>query len=337
MKGRTFVTQKTERLVTEELERLSSGAPYIRLKADGKAQQGISFSSDGELAAFADRLKARFVTPPIQTPVPTADIPAGWKLYWEDNFDGPAGPLDPAKWVNRGLGMDGHLGLCASKPENIFLDGFGNCIIRTKRERVEYGTKVREYSTGMACTFQYGWPAAGNTAADGAWPPANIRSKWPSPHRIEVVMRLPDLGGFWGGAWMMAVDQHRETQGVPEIDFAELRRSSNRHDGHQHIWWPGAGGVGASEDASKIWNGAILNPANLLVPHRYWAEVYADRVVYGIDESRNQSSWGRACQYGLLLNGGIGLPGDWGAAGGTPVGDGPWDVQISNARVLVPA
>jgi hypothetical protein len=192
------------------------------------------------------------VTAPAPAPTPTPS-PSGWRLVFEENFDGPAGaPWNPANWINRGDSTDGHLGQCASRAANVFLDGQGHGIIRTKRESF----LGHAFTTGEICTFSYGYGAAGNTAADGAWPPQTVLRAWPTPHRVEVVKRIPtDLAGGWGGSWAMGVTQRRPTTGVPELDFGEVRFGTGRHDAHQHLWkWNAT--LGKVEDI-RVWSSPI--------------------------------------------------------------------------------
>src|SRR5437870_179565 len=59
---------------------------------------------------------------------------SGWKLVWNDEFNGPVGsPPDPSKW-NYDLGGggwgNGEAEVYTNSSQNAFLDGKGNLVIR---------------------------------------------------------------------------------------------------------------------------------------------------------------------------------------------------------------
>jgi beta-glucanase (GH16 family) len=132
---------------------------------------------------------------------------APWTLVWSDEFDGPAGPPDAAKWlhdVGAGPNNDGwgnqQLEFDTDSTENAGLDGQGNLVITARQQAM--GNKA--YTSARLNTLgtfaqRYG--------------------------RIEARIKLPTGKGLWPAFWMLG-DSCTVPPGWPscgEIDILELR------------------------------------------------------------------------------------------------------------------
>lgn len=128
---------------------------------------------------------------------------AGWRLIWQDEFDGPAGQSpDPTKWAPE---IGGHgwgnqqLEHNTGRPENASLDGAGNLAIVARRETYEGNgyTSARLATKGLF-SQTYG--------------------------RFEARVQLPIGQGIWPAFWMLGDDI--DTVGWPacgEIDILEFK------------------------------------------------------------------------------------------------------------------
>jgi beta-glucanase (GH16 family) len=88
-------------------------------------------------AALSDLAAAPVAAPPDLAAVDLA--PAQWKLTWSDEFAGPAGPIDAAKWsFDTGTGSGGwgnnELEYYTNRTDNVTLDGNGNLQIIARKE-----------------------------------------------------------------------------------------------------------------------------------------------------------------------------------------------------------
>lgn len=109
------------------------------------------------------------------TPIP---IQEGWKLVWQDEFDGKA--IDPANWtydLGGGGWGNGEAEYYTSRPENARVEN-GSLIIEARQEKYEgsYYTSARLKTQGLH-SFQYG--------------------------RIEARLKVPAGAGLWPAFWML--------------------------------------------------------------------------------------------------------------------------------------
>jgi beta-glucanase (GH16 family) len=112
----------------------------------------------------------------------------GWRLVWNDEFDGPAGsPPDPSRWGyelgdGSAYGIPGwgneELQHYTDSTENAALDGAGNLAITARRDGETY-TSAR-LLTKETLTFTYG--------------------------RIETRLRVPRGPGLWPACWTLGAN-----------------------------------------------------------------------------------------------------------------------------------
>ncbi len=143
------------------------------------------------------------------TPIPTPDpIPVasedGWRLVWQDEFDGDE--INPENWTYDigGWGWgNGEAQYYTNRPENARVEN-GLLVIEARQEKFEdkYYTSARLLTQGLQA-FQYG--------------------------RIEARIKVPSGGGTWPAFWMLGDNFGRETAdpnqsnwpNVGEIDIME--------------------------------------------------------------------------------------------------------------------
>ncbi len=108
-------------------------------------------------------------------------VPAGWRLAWQDNFDG--GSLDTSKWTARPLTyVDFDKACITDTPDNVFVSG-GNLTIRARRQQLTcWGGGTRQYTTAYLDTigkanFTYGRFETRAKSPNGA---ANSTGLWPA-------------------------------------------------------------------------------------------------------------------------------------------------------------
>jgi beta-glucanase (GH16 family) len=138
---------------------------------------------------------------------PDAGPPQRWRLVWADEFDGPAGPLDPAKWTHD-VGGDGwgndQLEFDTDRLTNSAVDGAGHLII-TAREEAFGG---RRYTSARILT----------------------RDRFARRYgRFEARIQLPRGQGIWPAFWMLGANIGNV--GWPqcgEIDIMEFRGQNER-------------------------------------------------------------------------------------------------------------
>lgn len=146
------------------------------------------------------------------TTVPSADLgdewePASsdWQLVWSDEFAGPAGSApDPSKWAPfvRGCNYNDEMQFYTDRPENLFVDGAGNLVIRAVSERYDDN---HAFTSGRLETLgsmeqQYG--------------------------AFEARIKLPRGKGLWPAFWLLGNDY--KTRGWPysgEVDILEMAGS----------------------------------------------------------------------------------------------------------------
>ena len=183
------------------------------------------------LALLAECAPAETPTTPAETPaetpastvtphatatptlVPSATpllVPAGWKLAWHDEFDGPAGARpDPQNWGynignNRGWG-NAEDEYYTDSPDNAAMDGKGSLVITAKTENL---------TSGLDC---WNGPCAYTSAR------LLTKGKFEVTYgRVEARLRLPYGQGVWPAFWMLGANI--DTTAWPtcgEIDIME--------------------------------------------------------------------------------------------------------------------
>jgi beta-glucanase (GH16 family) len=131
--------------------------------------------------------------------------PAGWKLVWNDEFNGANGSaVDLSKWAfDTGADVWGNqeLEYYTSRPQNVFIQS-GNLVIRAQRENYKGPDGVsKNYTSGRLKT-------AGKFSQTYG--------------RFEARIKIPTAQGTWPAFWMLGDDI--EKAGWPacgEIDIME--------------------------------------------------------------------------------------------------------------------
>lgn len=116
--------------------------------------------------------------PAASAPSTPIAIPAGWKLVWQDEFDGKT--INKANWtydIGGGGWGNGEAEYYTNRAENARLEN-GNLVIEARQEKYEgsYYTSARLKTQGLQ-TFQYG--------------------------RIEARLKVPVGAGTWPAFWML--------------------------------------------------------------------------------------------------------------------------------------
>lgn len=110
----------------------------------------------------------------------TYQTPAGWRLVWQDTFDGNS--LDTTKWTARPLTwLDFDKACITDRPQNVFVSG-GNLTLRAQREAYTCWSQSRPYTTAYLDTigkanFTYG---RFETRAKSPNGPNNSKGLWPA-------------------------------------------------------------------------------------------------------------------------------------------------------------
>ncbi len=235
---------------------------------------------------------------------------------FQDEFNSAAGtPADSSKWTLRGEICDSPSSWACPKNSNVFHDGNGNLILRTKRESANW-LDGGPYSGAWLSTFEYG----------SGWPASNVKASLNVPYKIEMKALMPNTPGAWPSIWAINVDKPN-FQNIYELDIAEQRMTYPTSAGcHQHTWLNGSD--------RGAWDGSITVSDMGLNWHVYSANVYADRVEYKVDGDLCGTAYGVSGRHGIILNNLIADPNSWGAGGQQPASTdtGPWDFKIDYIR-----
>jgi beta-glucanase (GH16 family) len=186
------------------------------------------------------------------TAIPTI---AGWRLVWQDEFDGKG--IDPANWtydLGGGGWGNGEAEHYTARPENARIEN-GNLVIEALQEKYEgsYYTSARLKTQGLQ-TFQYG--------------------------RIEARLKVPAGAGLWPAFWMLGSNfDGTNWPDCGEIDIMEyIGREPDLIMGTLH--GPGyAGALGMSK-----WNRQKYNIADDF--HTYAIEWDADQIHWFYDGAK---------------------------------------------------
>jgi uncharacterized protein (TIGR03437 family) len=193
-----------------------------------------------------------------------APAQTSWKLYWSDEFNGPAGsPPDPKNWdydMGAGGWGNGELENYTNSPLNSFQDGLGHLVIRAIRDAAGNYTSAR---------LQTGSPGASSSTTNLSW----------QYGRIEARIKLPFGQGVWPAFWMLGEDIDTDPwPGSGEVDimenFGTFNNNASINNGTAHgPGYSGANGLGAP----------IILPAGETVSNGFH--------VYSIDWSENSIQW----------------------------------------------
>ncbi len=151
----------------------------------------------------------------------TAEAGAGWKLVWQDEFDGKT--LDYSKWeaeVNAFGGGNQELQIYTDRKENVRVED-GCLVLEARRDNAGVSGTEREYSSGRVRTKH--------------------RGDW-KYGRIEIRAKLAKGQGIWPAIWMLPTDdQYGGWAASGEIDIVELKgHEPNKVLGTLHYggYWP---------------------------------------------------------------------------------------------------
>lgn len=247
-------------------------------------------------------------------PATTPAAPAGWKLVWQDEFDGTGLP-DPARWTfdvgGDGWGNHELQFYTGSRPENCRRED-GHLIIEARREA---------------------WQGSAYTSARLV---TKDKGDW-SAGRFEIRARLPLGRGTWPAIWMLPTVWNLGNGGWPdngEIDIME-------HVGYA----PGV--VHASTHSRQHqWRNKNQRTATLAVPdagttfHTYTLEWDAAEIRIFVDnhhyftsrkDGGDWTSWPFSRNFHLVLN--LAVGGDWGGVKGVDETAFPQRMEIDYVRV----
>jgi beta-glucanase (GH16 family) len=185
--------------------------------------------------------------------------PDGWKLSWNDEFDGALGDKpDSTKW-GYDLGGDGwgnnELEYYTDRPENAATDGQGHLLITLKSETY----MNRSYTSARLLTL----------------------GKFSQTYgRFEARIKVPTGQGVWPAFWMLGADIKTNTwPGCGEIDIMEVAGGKPRVN-HGSLHGPGYSGGSPLTGTFTLPSGALSDDF-----HLYAAEWETNVVRFYVDES----------------------------------------------------
>lgn len=157
----------------------------------------------------------------LLSPLLTAAEPDGWKLVWQDEFDGPE--IDFSKWAVEENGHGGgndELQYYLDRRENVRTAN-GHLIIQARREKINVAGVLRDFSSARIRTKR--------------------RASW-LYGRFEIRARLPEGQGLWSAIWMLPEDRRYGGWAASgEIDIVEtIGHQPDRAYGTLHYGgeWP---------------------------------------------------------------------------------------------------
>jgi beta-glucanase (GH16 family) len=185
--------------------------------------------------------------------------PDGWKLSWNDEFDGASGEKpDSTKW-GYDLGGDGwgndELEYYTDRPENAATDGQGHLLITLKSETY----MNRSYTSARLLTL----------------------GKFSQTYgRFEARIQVPTGQGVWPAFWMLGADIKTNTwPGCGEIDIMEVAGGKPRVN-HGSLHGPGYSGGSPLTGTYTLASGALSDEF-----HLYAVEWETNVVRFYVDES----------------------------------------------------
>lgn len=169
------------------------------------------------------------VEPPGPATEPAASDAQGWRLVFEDDFEGPAGqPPDPQWWTHE-VGGSGwgnqELQYYTEAPSAAALDGEGHLLITAFEGPAEDGT----WCWYGECRYT----SARLTTKD------RVEVEY---GRIEVRAELPEGDGMWPAFWMLGADL--DLRGWPNAGEIDVMEHIGREPRHVHgtVHGPGYSG-----------------------------------------------------------------------------------------------
>lgn len=235
---------------------------------------------------------------------------------FQDEFNGTS--LDTTKWQKPGSYCYAPNDYSCNKDENVFLDGQGDLVLRTKREPSNYLTGG-PFSAAWVETYKYGW----------GWPATGVLASWSVPFKYEYRVKFADVVPSWAnGGWVQSVDKD-ESQSAYQLDAGETVTSHPGSIGcHQHTWLNGIDRAGVS---------GSINVADVRYNwHVVSVSAYTDRTVYEVDGNICATHYGVSGRFGAILHSGIASQSVTWASAGLVVDSsdpGPWDMLVDYVRV----
>lgn len=180
-----------------------------------------------------------------------------WTLFWDDEFEGPAGRLpDSGRWafdIGTNWG-NGQLECDTNRPENVSLDGAGHLAITARLESY------------AGCNY-----TSGRIKTEGLFSQ--------NGGRFEARMRLPSGRGMWPAFWLLGANYTTVAwPGCGEIDIMEYRGQEPTIV-HGSLHGPGYSGGNAITNSYTA-PGAPLDAAF----HVYAVEWSSTRIQWSIDD-----------------------------------------------------
>jgi beta-glucanase (GH16 family) len=222
---------------------------------------------------------------PSETPISAAE-PSGWKLVWQDEFDGLE--LNPKNWTfdigGEGWGNN-ELEYYTDQPENLYIEN-GMLVIEARAEKFNQNdyTSARIKTQGLQA-WTYG--------------------------RFEARMKIPAGQGLWPAFWLLGTDiPQNGWPGCGEIDVMEnIGKEPLRVHGSAHgQGYSGGNSLSGYLDADS----ALSNDF-----HIYAVEWDPDRIRWFLDDKEYFSvlakdvpgKWAFDHPYFIILN--LAIGGNW--------------------------
>jgi beta-glucanase (GH16 family) len=139
---------------------------------------------------------------PVKNQEEQIDVPQGWKLVWNDEFNDSA--INQYKWeheVNADGGGNNELQYYTARKENSFISN-GNLVIRAIKEKYTSTDGARDYTSARLRTLNKGdWKYG----------------------RFDIRAKMPQGKGLWPAIWMLPTDwAYGGWASSGEIDIVEL-------------------------------------------------------------------------------------------------------------------
>ena len=246
--------------------------------------------------------------------MPGSPPPTGWKLVWNDEFDGKGVP-DSSNWSyavgGHGWGNKEKQFYTEARAENAGMrDGKLHVTARQEKWEDNDYTSARVISRGLG-DFQYG--------------------------RFEIRAKLPPARGTWAAIWMMPSDWDFSQGGWPDIGEIDIMEHVGHDPGVIHAsahsrdyqWQKGAQKTGTIEipTASEEFHTYMLE----------WSEerlaAYVDDELYFeyLNEGLGESKWPYNKPFYLILN--VAVGGEWGNVEGIDNAAFPQTMEVDYVRV----
>lgn len=165
-------------------------------------------------------------------------------LTWSDEFNGNTNATpDPTKWgYDLGVGFDGGWGnqeleYYTDRPDNVYLDGNGNLVIKAIKENFTGANNItRSYTSARLVT----------------------RGKFTMTYgRIEARIKIPYGQGIWPAFWMLGANIDTPGVGWPNCGEIDILENIGREPSivHSTLHGPGYSGGNGLSAAYSLTNG----------------------------------------------------------------------------------